>query len=102
MHLWRRAAIFVCIAALAATLAIGIETNRLGPPPLARAAEQSVIVVDRNDQLLRAYTTPDGRWRLPATTADVDPIYLKMLLAFEDRRYALHRGSRRRSATRPA
>ena len=92
MHLWRRAAIFVCIAALAATLAIGIETNRLGPPPLARAAEQSVIVVDRNDQLLRAYTTPDGRWRLPATKADVDPIFLKMLLAFEDRRYALHRG----------
>jgi penicillin-binding protein 1C len=88
----RRFAIGTCVAALAATLAIGIETKRLGPPPLSRAADQSVIVVDRNDNLLRAYTTPDGRWRLPATVADVDPVYVKMLLAFEDRRFTSHRG----------
>ncbi len=88
----RVVAITTCIAALAGTLAIGIETKRMGAPPFSRAADQSVIVVDRNDNLLRAYTTPDGRWRLPATVADVDPIYVKMLLAFEDRRFSSHRG----------
>ncbi len=80
------------IVALAATLGIGIETKRMGAPPLARAADQSVVVLDRNDNLLRAYTTPDGRWRLPAEVADVDPVYVKMLLAFEDRRFSRHRG----------
>ncbi len=88
----RRVAIGACAAALAATLAIGIETKRMGPPPLARAADQSVIVLDRHDNLLRAYTTPDGRWRLPITVVDVDPVYVKMLLAFEDRRFSSHRG----------
>ena len=35
------------------------------PLPLSRAEALSVTVLDRNDRLLRAYTTPDGRWRLP-------------------------------------
>ena len=30
---------------------------------------------------------PDGRWRLPATTHDVDPRYLAMLVAYEDGRF---------------
>ncbi len=42
--------------------------------------------------LLRAYTASDGRWRLPAGRADVDPLYLKMLMAFEDRRFRWHVG----------
>ena len=52
----------------------------------------SVTVLDRNDRLLRAYTTPDGRWRLPVEVKDVDPRYLAMLLAFEDKRFRRHRG----------
>ena len=52
-----------------------------------RAEALSVTVLDRNDRLLRAYTTPDGRWRLPVEAKDVDPRYLAMLLAFEDKRF---------------
>ena len=59
---------------------------------LARAEALSVTVLDRNDRLLRAYTTPDGRWRLPVEPKEVDPRYLAMLLAFEDRRFRTHRG----------
>ena len=59
---------------------------------LARAEALSVTVLDRNDRLLRAYTASDGRWRLPVEVKDVDPRYLAMLLAFEDRRFRSHHG----------
>lgn len=78
--------------ALAATVAVGIEAHRLGPPPLERTAASSVMVLDRNDNLLRAFTSPDDKWRLPVGAADVDPMYVRLLLAFEDRRFHQHRG----------
>ncbi|MCL6441419.1 MAG: transglycosylase domain-containing protein, partial [Thermoleophilum sp.] len=42
--------------------------------------------------LLRPYATPDGRWRLPATVQDVDPRYLDLLIAYEDKRFRRHHG----------
>jgi penicillin-binding protein 1C len=77
---------------LAGVLALGIVTHDMGPPPLENAEALSTVVLDRNGELLRAYTTPDGRWRLPVSHADVDPLYLKILFAFEDRRFHTHRG----------
>ena len=64
----------------------------LGPPPLAAAASLSATVLDRDDRLLRAFTTPQGRWRLPVEVDDVDERYLAMLLAFEDKRFHQHAG----------
>src|SRR5882724_10932870 len=65
----------------------------LGPLPLASAREVSTTVVDRNGKLLRAYATADGRWRLPVDArTGVDPGYLKLLLAYEDRRFYSHEG----------
>lgn len=63
-----------------------------GPLDLAAAAQGSAIVVDRDARLLRAFTTTDGRWRLPVAASDVDPRFLAMLIAYEDRRFAAHRG----------
>jgi penicillin-binding protein 1C len=65
---------------------------RLEPLSLARAEELSVTVLDRNDRLLRAYAAPDGRWRLPAEVEEVDPRYLAMLIAYEDKRFRSHPG----------
>ena len=65
----------------------------LGPLPLAQAREVSTTVVDRNGKLLRAYAMADGRWRLPVDArTGVDPGYLKLLLAYEDRRFYSHSG----------
>jgi penicillin-binding protein 1C len=41
---------------------------------------------------LRPFTTADGRWRLPITVNDVDPRYLALLTAYEDKRFASHWG----------
>ncbi|WP_296426979.1 penicillin-binding protein 1C [Yoonia sp.] len=54
--------------------------------------EASVEVRDRNDDLLRAYTMVDGRWRMPVTLDAVDPAYLQMLIRYEDKRFASHNG----------
>jgi penicillin-binding protein 1C len=64
----------------------------LGPVPRGDALAFSTLVVDRDGRLLRPYTTPEGRWRLPATREDVDPRFLAMLFAYEDRRFLSHHG----------
>ena len=81
------AGLIVTVAAFAAWVV------SLGPLPLEQARQVSTTIVDRNGKLLRAYAMADGRWRLPvdAKTA-VDPGYLKLLLAYEDRRFYSHGG----------
>ncbi|WP_022722722.1 penicillin-binding protein 1C [Rhodopseudomonas sp. B29] len=65
----------------------------LGPLPLDEARKASVTVLDRHGKLLRAYAMADGRWRLPVhAQSDVDPRYLKLLLAYEDKRFYSHHG----------
>jgi penicillin-binding protein 1C len=64
----------------------------LGPPPLGANLAYSTLVVDREGRLLRPYTTDEGRWRLPATRADVDPRFFNLLFAYEDRRFLSHHG----------
>ncbi|MDQ2090976.1 penicillin-binding protein 1C [Marimonas arenosa] len=67
-------------------------------PPLL--AETSVEMRDREGQLLRVYTLRDGRWRLGAGVAQVDPVYLRMLVAYEDRRFWRHAGVDMRAIVR--
>lgn len=59
-------------------------------PPLV--VETSVEVLDRNGSLLRAYTVADGRWRLATDPGAVDPAYVAMLIAYEDKRFYWHSG----------
>ena len=53
----------------------------LGPAPLGHDLALSTRVLDRNGRLLRAYATGEGRWRLPAKVADVDPRFFDVLFA---------------------
>jgi penicillin-binding protein 1C len=59
-------------------------------PPLV--LQTGVEVLDRNGDLLRAYTVEDGRWRLPVSLDAVDPSLIEMLVAYEDRRFFSHNG----------
>ena len=92
---WRLAGAAMLVGTLAvtaATLAVENELQRLGPPSLATAQDVSTVVIDRDGKLLRAFTTSEGRWRLPVTRADVDQRYLQLLFAFEDKRFETHAG----------
>lgn len=91
----RRAPLALAAAAFlvaAAGATIEITKQRIGPLPLDAAEATSVTVLDRENRLLRAFTTKDGRWRLPIDVSEVDPRYLAMLMAFEDKRFYAHGG----------
>jgi penicillin-binding protein 1C len=93
----RRRALRIAGIALAtigvAIVAFGSWAVSLGPLPLAQARQVSTSIVDRNGKLLRAYAMADGRWRLPVDAKhNADPGYLKLLLAYEDRRFYSHAG----------
>lgn len=60
--------------------------------PKPDAVPTSAVVVDRDGRLLRPYTIADGRWRLPVALTDVDPAFIAMLEAYEDRRFKEHHG----------
>ena len=94
---WRKRRRRIVAAAALATFAVcgifGAWVISLGPLPFEQARQISTTVVDRNGKLLRAYAMADGRWRLPVDArTGVDPSYLKLLLAYEDRRFYSHHG----------
>nr|WP_250813846.1 penicillin-binding protein 1C [Neorhizobium tomejilense] len=77
----------------AAGLIVGLDAaDRACPPPLEKARVVSAEVLDADGELLRAFATPEGRWRLRTNTENVDPRFLKMLVAYEDQRFYEHAG----------
>jgi penicillin-binding protein 1C len=86
------AGVLIFVLALAIPGAWSQYLQSLGPIDLLSARQGSTIVVDRDGRLLRAFTLPDGRWRLPVEVGEVDPRYVAMLLAYEDSRFYAHNG----------
>jgi penicillin-binding protein 1C len=84
--------LLVALFATATIVAAAWWIASLGPAPLGRDLAFSTLVLDRDGRLLRPYTAPEGRWRLAVTSADVDPRFVKMLLAYEDKRFDTHHG----------
>lgn len=79
-------------AVLAGTAALALYVRSLPPLDLSAASNRSTVVLDREGKLLRPFLTADGRWKLPVTRDDVDPRYLAMLKAYEDKRFDQHSG----------
>ncbi|RED27623.1 penicillin-binding protein 1C [Rhodopseudomonas thermotolerans] len=89
----KRGAIVSAVAVVVAVGGLFAYAVSLGPLPLDEARQTSVTVVDRHGKLLRAFAMADGRWRLPVDAAtEVDPRYLKLLFAYEDKRFWSHHG----------
>lgn len=88
------AAGFWLVAALGLGVPFAWESwlRSLGPLDLSPLARGSAVAVDRDGRLLRAFTTADGRWRLPLQVGEVDPRFLAMLQTYEDRRFLQHGG----------
>jgi penicillin-binding protein 1C len=60
------------------------------PQPLFKVPYAAVLT-DRYGQLLSARIASDGQWRFPSST-DWSEKYKKALLAYEDKRFYIHRG----------
>lgn len=82
--------------------ALHLHARLLPPLEAAQLDERSTIVVDRNGKLLRPFAMENGRWRLPVSAKEVDPRYLAMLLAYEDKRFWQHGGVDARALVRAA
>ncbi len=90
--------------ALTLTLAAGLRDgldrwiDSTPMPPLLSVTGAEVL--DRDGETLRIYTVADGRWRL--APGAVDPAFLDMLIAYEDRRFRTHSGVDPRAMARAA
>lgn len=89
---WIGGAALVAALGAAGVGALAQYAASLGPLDVKVAEEGSSIVTDRNGRLLRAFTTADGRWKLPVTTGEVDAGYIALLKAYEDQRFDSHKG----------
>lgn len=89
----RQAAICLAATAVTGTVAMaGLKAlDRAFPPPMDPGAT-SIEVVDRDGALLRALATPEGAWRFRIKLDEVDPQFVSMLIAYEDKRFRDHRG----------
>lgn len=94
MRLWHKLTIISAAGLLVAgAVLLGLDAaDKAYPPPVDRAGQVSAEVLDADGQLLRAFATPEGRWRLKTGVSDVDPQFLRMLVAYEDRRFYDHHG----------
>ena len=83
----------VAIVFIACVLAAGgVVLDRWYPPPLPDDRMLSVEVTDREGQLLRVFAAGDGRWRLKTALDDIDPEFIALLIAYEDKRFHSHHG----------
>ncbi len=96
----------LCLAGLLAAGGIGAWTayNALRdlPQPDLERAETARVILDRKGKLLNAALTTSGHWRLPVSLEDVDPDYVRLLLAYEDQRFHAHHGVDWRAMVRAA
>jgi penicillin-binding protein 1C len=88
----RRRRIALGLAGAAALIAVAGGTWLIALGPRPAMPDTSHVVLDRDGRLLRAYATNEGRWRLPTVAEDVDPRFVQMLLAYEDKRFYEHVG----------
>jgi penicillin-binding protein 1C len=77
--------LFFCLSSL-------VLADRLFPPNLSRYHALSTEVLARDGTPLAAFPAAGGMWRLRTDRNDIDPRYITLLLAAEDRHYATHPG----------
>ena len=89
---WARVVAALAVATVAALAGAAVMLDAAHPPAVGRYLERSRAVLDSDGRLLRAFATADGSWRFAASPDDVDPMYLAMLTAYEDKRFHRHPG----------
>lgn len=91
LRLWAAIALMLCVVIGLGMFALNWLDQHF-PPPLDQISRNSSEMQDADGQLLRAFATSEGRWRLTTAASDVDPLMINMLIAYEDRRFYSHGG----------
>lgn len=65
--------------------------DRLYPLSLERYQQHAQFILDKEDNILRAFTSQDDIWRFNPPQ-DISPIYLELLLNYEDKHFYQHPG----------
>ena len=61
-------------------------------PAPGRLAELSKVIRGESGEIINLRLTPSGHWRVPADVNRIDPLLIKMLVAYEDKRFWDHHG----------
>jgi penicillin-binding protein 1C len=75
-----------------AVLGLVVIVMRTPMPEMSRLESRSQLVLSSSGEPLWGFLAPDGKWRFSMSTAGADPKFLRMLIAYEDKRYHSHRG----------
>ncbi|WP_341502493.1 penicillin-binding protein 1C [Gallaecimonas sp. GXIMD4217] len=78
------------LAGLLLALVLPWGLDRAFPLPEPKAMGQ--VVTDRQGRPLRSFADDEGVWRYPVSPEQVAPVYLELLLAYEDRWFHHHPG----------
>jgi len=62
------------------------------PINLNRISDKSSVVLGKDNELLSVLLTQDGYCRLGSKVSEVDPLFIKILIAYEDKRFFSHFG----------
>ena len=85
----------IAVAALAAAVLMAASffiLDHMYPPNLGRYDTRSQEVLAADGSLLRLFAVENGRLRQSVSLDDVDPLFVDMLLAYEDKRFFDHSG----------
>jgi penicillin-binding protein 1C len=66
--------------------------DQLAPPDLSRYHDLSMLARDRGGEPLRVFASRDEQWRIATNAEEVEPRYLELLIAYEDKRFSSHFG----------
>ncbi len=91
MAKWQKRLIWITLG-LISPVVIFVTLNFAFPLDLDRYQTLSTEIRDDRDRHLRIYLSDDGYLRLPATVDEVDDNYIRMLIAYEDKRFYHHYG----------
>jgi penicillin-binding protein 1C len=83
---------YMALALVTGSMAVEALIRATPPPDLSRSSQYSQAVTASSGELLWAFLTEDGKWRLRSSERDVDQQYLQLLIAYEDRRFREHAG----------
>lgn len=73
-------------------MGVALLFDKLFPLNLEKYKNVSPVLLDRRGELLSLHLTQDDKIRLPVKLTEVDPLFIRLLINYEDKRFYSHPG----------